>query len=89
MKKDWRQFHKGDLILTESGMGFPAFVYESQRSKDYISIYAFGLADEHGSEYPEKAYKIEDKEVFFTQCEKWGYKKDYVIEKAKQFKVAL
>lgn len=86
MKKDWRQFHKGDLILTECG--FPAFVYENQVSKGYISIYAFGIEDEHGSEYPEKATKI-DKTTFLNQCLYRGYKEEYIMEKANQFKVAL
>jgi hypothetical protein len=86
MKKDWRQFHKGDLVLTE--FGFPAFVYESQRAKDYISIYAFGMCDEWGSEVPEKATRI-DRDFFFTACSNRGYKEDYVNQKLKEFKVKI
>jgi hypothetical protein len=78
------KFHKGDFILTE--VGFPSFVYENQISKGYISIYAFGIADEHRSEYPEKATKI-NKEEFFRMCSRFGYQKEYIIEKMKEFKM--
>jgi len=80
-------FKKGELIIT--GAGFPAFVYERQISTGYISIYAFGWEDEHGSDYPEKVQRIEDKETFFNLCKDFGYEKDYVIQKAKEFKVIL
>lgn len=78
------KFHKGELILTECG--FPAFVYENQIAKGYISIYAFGLEAEHGSEYPEKAVRI-NKELFYLKCANYGYTKDFVDQKAKDFKV--
>jgi hypothetical protein len=80
-------FQKGELIYNRAG--FPAFVYERQMAKGYISIYAFGYEDEHGSEYPEQARRIKDKEEFFNACKGFGFEKDYVIQKAKEFKVAL
>ena len=80
-------FLKGELIYT--GAGFPAFVYERQMSTGYISIYAFGYEDEHGSEYPDKAKRIKDKEEFFNSCASFGFDRDYVIKKAKEFKVVL
>ena len=85
--KDWRQFHKGDLIYTECG--FPSFLYESQTAKEYISIYCFGEFDEWGSEYTEKAVRENDKERWFQACASRGYARDYVIQKAKEFKVEL
>ena len=85
MKKDWRKFHKGDLIFTE--LGFPAFLYQSQMMKDIIDIYAFGLFDEHGSEYVDKAVKATSISNWLSACERYGYKKEYVLEKMKLFKI--
>jgi hypothetical protein len=79
-------FKKGELILNRAG--FPAFVYENQVSKGYISIFAFGYEAEHGSEYPEQAIRI-SKERFFAECGDLGHSKEFVLEKAKQFKVSL
>jgi len=80
------KFKKGDFILTE--LEFPAVVYENQRSNDYISIYAFGLFDEWGSEYPDKAKKITEEE-FFVRCANRGYDRSYVINQLKGFKLNL
>lgn len=80
-------FNKGDLVITE--MGFPAFVYERQMAKGYISIFAFGWEAEHGSEYPEKARKVVDKEEWFKLCESNGHSRDFVLETAKKFKVNI
>jgi hypothetical protein len=54
--------------------------------KNIVDIYAFGIFDEHGSEYADKATPIPE-DRFLTYCEERGYKKDYVIEKMKQFKI--
>ena len=80
------KFHKGEFILTERG--FPSFVYENQISKGYISIYAFGIKDEHGSEYPEKAVRINE-EQFFSFCREHGYTRNYVEQKMKEFKIKV
>ena len=86
MAKNWKKFKKGDLILTD--LGFPAFVWENQTSKDYISVYAFGIYDEHGSERPWLAKKV-NTEKWFKLCQIRGYSRDYVITKAKGFKVNI
>ena len=81
----WKKFKKGDLIITK--MGFPAVVYENQKTKDYISVYAFGWFAEHGSEYPEDATKMKNVKEWFALCEKEGHSKEEVLEVFKQFKI--
>lgn len=76
------RFKKGEYILT--ALDFPAFVYETQTSNSYIRIYAFGLYDEHGSEYPEKAKRI-DAKTFFDACEKYGHDVPYVEKMLEKF----
>jgi len=82
-KKDWRTFHKGDLIYT--ACGFPAFVYENQTMKEIVQIYAFGLYSEHGSEYVAQAIKTAEKETWFDACQRFGHSKEKVIETAKKY----
>ena len=65
----------------------PAFVYESQRMKNIVQIYAFGEFDEWSSSYVDKTQKAEDPKEWLEGCESAGYKRDYVLEKMKQFKV--
>ena len=91
-KRNWRQFHKGDLVyvwgMAKRGFGFmPAFVYESQRMKNIISVYAFGEFDEWSSSYVDKTYKANNQKEWLKACEKAGYKREYVLEKMKDFKV--
>lgn len=87
-EQTWKKFKKGDLIITENGTGFPAVVYENQKSKDYISIYAFGWCAEHGSEYPERAVKVENKQEWFALCKSEGHTKEAVLKIFKLFKIA-
>ena len=82
-----KKFKKGDLIITNNGIGFPAVVYENQTSKDYVSIYAFGWFAEHGSEYPEKIVRMENKDEWFELCKKEGHTKEEVLEVFKQFTI--
>jgi hypothetical protein len=92
MKKDWRQFHKGDLVyvwgMAKGGFGFmPAFVYESQRQKNIVQIYAFGEFDEWSSSYVDKTYKAKGPREWLEDCERAGYKREYVLKKMKEFNV--
>lgn len=93
MKKDWRTFHKGDLVICE-GMRkdetigtIPAFVYETQTQKNIVQIYALGCFDEWSSSYVDKTIKITDVAKWFELCKEQGYEKDYVLEQMKEFKV--
>jgi len=87
-KQNWRTYYKGDLVYVY-GMGkdsmrfIPAFIYESQRQKEIVQVYAFGAFDEPGSSYLKDMFKAEDSDIWMGWCEKMGYKKDYVIEKMK------
>lgn len=92
MKNDWRTFYKGDLVyvwgMAKGGFGFmPAFVYETQRMKNIVSIYAFGEFDEWSTSYVDKTHRAKDPKQWLSACERAGYEQNYVFEKMKQFKV--
>lgn len=90
-QKNWRQFKKGDLVFVwgmARGVYFdyiPAFVYETQRMKDIIQVYAFGEFDEWSSSYVKTTQKADDPAIWLSACEKAGYSKEYVLQKMKEF----
>jgi len=65
----------------------PAFVYESQKMKDIVSVYAFGEFDEWSSSYVDKTHKAEDPKAWLMACKRAGYKKEYALKKMKDFKI--